>query len=65
MPSTVISKFDYDITRNVLRVTFLSGAIYEYFEVPESIFKNMKEAFSKGEFLNNNVKNRFKFNRIQ
>ncbi|MES2430260.1 MAG: KTSC domain-containing protein [Bacteroidota bacterium] len=65
MPSTVISKMIYNIDKKILRIIFLSGAIYDYLNVPENIYKEMQSAFSKGEFLNKFIKNNFPFKKIQ
>lgn len=65
MPSTVIAKTIYDIHHKILRVIFLSGAVYDYLDVPENIFSEMKKAFSKGGFLNTRIKNHFTFKRIK
>lgn len=65
MPSTVIAKTIYDIHKKILRIIFLSGAVYDYLDVPENVFAEMKKAFSKGEFLNTHIKNHFTFKRIK
>ena len=65
MPSTVIAKTIYDIHHKILRVIFLSGAVYDYLDVPENVFDEMKKAFSKGEFLNTHIKNHFTFKKIK
>ena len=65
MPSTVIAKTIYDIPHKILRVIFLSGAIYDYLNVPEDVYEEMEKAFSKGEFLNTHIKNHFTFKKIK
>ena len=65
MPSTVIAKTIYDIHNKILRVIFLSGAVYDYLDVPEDVYLEMKKAFSKGEFLNTHIKNHFIFKKIK
>jgi hypothetical protein len=54
----------YDPGSKTLRVIFLSGAIYDYKEVPERIYKNMKTAASKGTFLNREIKGKYDFEQI-
>ncbi|HEU4627350.1 MAG TPA: KTSC domain-containing protein [Steroidobacteraceae bacterium] len=58
MPSAVIRSFDYDEARREL---FQSGKRYVYRDVPPEIFARMKMAFSKGEFFNEHVRDRFAF----
>jgi hypothetical protein len=54
----------YDPGSKTLRVIFLSGAIYDYKEVPERVYENMKAAPSKGIFLNREIKGRYDFEQI-
>jgi hypothetical protein len=65
MPSTVISSYNYDPLRAVLRVRFVSGMIYEYRDVPEKIYLDMKKAFSKGTYLNRVVKGTYECARVE
>lgn len=51
----------YDPTAQVLEVEFQSGAIYRYFGVPKSEWKSFREASSKGKYLNERIKNRYRF----
>jgi hypothetical protein len=64
MPSSVIRAMHYDPGSKTLRVIFLSGAIYDYKEVPERVYENMKAAPSKGIFLNREIKGRYDFEQI-
>ncbi len=65
MPSSVIHHFDYSPESAVLRVTFVSGIIYEYKSVPKEIYERMSNSFSKGKFLNEHVKGKFSFEKIK
>ena len=64
MPSTVISSMKYDPEKEILRVIFLSGAIYDYLNVPQKVYDEMKNAFSKGTFLNRFIKGKYEFEKI-
>lgn len=61
MPSSVIRYFNYDPEKRELRVIFQSGRRYRYKNVPEQLFHRMKAAFSKGEFFNAHIRDRFDF----
>jgi len=61
MPSSVIRHFDYDPQQRELAVLFVSGRRYRYHEVPEELFREMRQAFSKGEFFNGRIRDRFSF----
>lgn len=64
MPSTVIKKFTYDSKKERLYVTFLSGKVYAYLNVPENVYEEMKVAFSKGKFLNESIKGKYAFRSV-
>ncbi|MBE9169264.1 lysine--tRNA ligase [Pleurocapsales cyanobacterium LEGE 06147] len=61
--STVIKSFDYDADRQILRVEFGNGSVYQYHDVPESIYKELKEAPSVGQYFNANIRDKFGFDR--
>ena len=61
MPSSVIAAMDYDSASEILRISFVSGMIYEYRNVPEKIYKRMKGATSKGIFFNRNIRGKYPF----
>ena len=63
MPSTVIAAFRYLASRRELEVTFRSGRVYVYQDVPPQIAQAMKAAFSKGEFFNARIRDRYTFER--
>lgn len=52
MPSTVIAHMDYDADSKILKVIYTSGAIYEYLDVTQHEFKEMRASQSKGRYLN-------------
>ena len=64
MPSTVVSSFKYFPETLTLRIRFVSGLIYEYFQVSEKIYQEFKTAGSKGNYLNRHIKNHFNFKKI-
>jgi len=65
MPSSVVAAIKYDAHTSTLRVIYVSGSVYDYKEVPEKVYKEMKEAFSKGEFLNKHIKPNYGFEKIK
>lgn len=64
MPSSVIESFHYNPESRTLRVNFLSGTIYDYYQVPEWIFVKMNSYKSKGTFLNRFIKGNFDYSRV-
>jgi hypothetical protein len=64
MPSSVIKHFRYDATKLILRVLFVSGIRYDYINVPKAIFDQMRNASSKGKFLNDKIKGKYSYIKI-
>ena len=64
MPSSVVAAMTYDPGSSTLRVRFVSGMVYDYKNVPEKVFKQMKHAPSKGTFLNQHIKGNYEFEKV-
>jgi hypothetical protein len=64
MPSSVVAAMTYDPHSSTLRVRFVSGMVYDYKNVPEEVFKAMKNATSKGTFLNQYIKGNYEFEKV-
>jgi hypothetical protein len=65
MPSSVVAAMKYNPEKHKLRVTYVSGHVYDYKNVPEIVFENMKASPSKGVFLNRFIKAGFDFEKIK
>ena len=65
MPSTVILKAEYNSATGKLRITYVSGMVYDYKNVPEEIYKAMITSGAKGVYLNRHIKGKFQFEKIQ
>jgi hypothetical protein len=65
MPSSVVAAIRYDVPTSTLRVVYVSGNVYDYKKVPENVYKEMKAASSKGEYLNKNIKPNYEFEKIK
>jgi len=65
MPSSVIRNFRYLPRERQLEIVFVTGRRYLYLEVPEKTYAAMREAFSKGEFFNAHIRDRFAFVRLE
>ncbi len=64
MPSTAVAKIEYDQTRQRLTVTFLTGRIYEYVDVPAEVAASFQSAYSKGTFFNSYIRDRYDFREL-
>ena len=47
-----------------LFVKFLNGSEYKYYNVPEAIYEELKNAGSVGQYLNQNIKGSFGFEKV-
>ena len=61
MPSTAIADIEYDDKRQRLTVTFVTGRIYEYVDVPAEVAASFHSASSKGGFFNGYIRDRYDF----
>ena len=63
MPSSVIRKYFYKPELQILIIVYVSGAVYNYLDVPQVIFDDFRAAFSKG-YLNKKIKPFFKYEKV-
>ena len=62
--SSNIVRLAYDVQAQVLAVEFKAGSTYNYYDIPEIIFEQMKAASSKGQFLAQQVKGSYRYARV-
>lgn len=65
MPSSVIRRFDYDPAAHRLDITFVTGRVYAYRDVPERVARGFEAAPSKGEYFNAAIRDRYSFERLR
>ncbi|MGD2183128.1 lysine--tRNA ligase [Lusitaniella coriacea] len=61
--SVAIQSVDYDEEKKILRVDFNNGGIYQYNDIPGSVYKELKEAPSVGQYFNTHIRDKYGFNR--
>lgn len=59
--SSDVASVGYEPSTMTLEVEFHSGAVYQYFDVPEVEYQNLMSAGSVGKYLNQNIKNSFRY----
>jgi hypothetical protein len=64
MPSTAIADIEYEAERDLLVVTFITGRVYEYRDVPADVAASFQSASSKGAFFNAEIRDRYVFREI-
>ena len=62
--SSNIARFGYDDTSQILTVEFNNGGTYNYYDVQNIVFEQMKAASSKGQFLARNIKGIYRYARV-
>jgi hypothetical protein len=61
--SSTIARCAYDEGAGVLFIEFKKSGTYQYFDVPEVLFRTLMAADSKGQFFGNNIKGVFRYAR--
>lgn len=63
--SSLIRSVGYDLASSILEVEFTGeGRIYDYFDVPLSIYSELMAAESKGEYFNNYIRDLYSYQQL-
>jgi hypothetical protein len=62
--SSNIERIGYDHNSNTLRIEFKSSRTYDYSNVPENVFNELKSASSVGSYHAKNIKNSYPYTEI-
>ena len=65
MPSTVIASYTYNPVEATLTITFTTGKVYEYLNVPAEVIDSMKASFAKGIFFNDQIKGKYECRKVE
>jgi hypothetical protein len=57
--SSMIASLGYDANTSTLEVEFNSGAVWQYYDVPESVYYDMINSGSLGKFFHSNIKRQY------
>ena len=57
--STIVSA-GYDTDAMVLEMEFDGGRVYQYFDLPASVYEEFKSAASPGGYFNSNIRNHYR-----
>lgn len=61
--SEAIAEIDYDAAACVLRIRFVDGDWYRYFDVPPATHRALLAAESHGRHFQHHVRNRYRYRR--
>jgi hypothetical protein len=59
-----LASVGYEEKAKILEVEFKSGAIYQYFGVPEQVYRSLIAARSVGSYFERYVRHRYRYRRI-
>ena len=65
MPSSVVLHSSYNKETSTLKITFVSGLVYEYKNVPEEIYNAMITSGAKGIYFNRHIKGLYEFRKVK
>ena len=63
--SSDIRSIGYVSKSQTLEIEFHSGGIYQYFNVPESIYNALMSASSHGSYFHRHIKDRYRWTKIR
>lgn len=62
--SSNVESVGYDDDSFTLEIVFRNGSIYQYFDVPRSVYDMMLQADSPGRFLHEQIRGVYRYARI-
>jgi hypothetical protein len=62
--SSMIQSIGYDAQSSTLEIEFNSGAVWQYFDFPESLWHEFESSESKGRFFLREIKNQYGESRV-
>lgn len=62
--SSNISSIGYDKDSSTLEIEFHSNAVYQYFDVPPNVYKELMEAGSKGQYFAQHIKGHYRYVKV-
>ena len=62
--SSNLASVGYDTATQTLEIEFLSGSVYQYYNVPEHMYEQLMRAGSKGRFFHQYIRNAYPYSRI-
>lgn len=63
--SSNLKSIGYDADTRILEIEFQTGAVYRYFQVPESEYKGLMSAVSHGKYFHANIRNRYRYEKAR
>jgi lysyl-tRNA synthetase class 2 len=54
----------YESKSKILEIEFQSGAVYQYLDVPKRVHEGLRQAESKGQYFNGEIRDEYAFVRV-
>ncbi|MQB43194.1 KTSC domain-containing protein [Rhizobium sp. ICMP 5592] len=62
--SSNIASVGYNSRSQTLEIEFHSGGLYEYYDVPESVYDDLMAAGSHGTYFHEHIKDKYRFSKL-
>lgn len=62
--STNVASIGYDAATLTLEVEFRTGNVYQYFDVPETAYRELMSGASIGKYINTVIKQSYRYARV-
>lgn len=62
--SSNVARISFESSSLTLEVEFLNGSVYQYYNVPQNVWEDFKNAGSKGQFIHQNLKGLYRYARV-
>lgn len=62
--SSAIEAVGYDSDDRTLEIEFRHGGVYEYFDVPEEVYRDLLTARSRGRYFHEHVRGKYEYRRL-
>ncbi|MDE1168501.1 MAG: KTSC domain-containing protein [Pseudomonas sp.] len=62
--SSNVESVGYEEDSETLEIEFKNGTLYQYFDVPQSVFDGLRSADSVGGYLAQNIKGVYRYSRV-
>ena len=62
--SSNLRSVGYDAASQTLEIAFHNGGVYQYLNVPESVYQALMKASSHGQYFHHNIRNTYPNRRV-
>jgi hypothetical protein len=63
--SSNLSSVGYDAESQTLEIEFHSGAVYQYYGVPKSVYIGLMQAASQGSYFHRHIRSQYEYRQVQ